>query len=168
VGAYTHNIPLSAEREKETEQTLKLMFDLDYVKPEEVPQIPRLEKTPKAILYSPLGDAAAVPDVALFAVKPSGAMLLQEAANRAGVGSGAPSLGRPTCMALPASLKHGTITSLGCIGNRVYTGLGEEEMYVVLRGKDLPAVLKALQTIGSANSALQDYAKGRREQLATQ
>jgi uncharacterized protein (DUF169 family) len=168
VGAYTHNIPLSPEREKETEQTLKFMFDLGYVKPEEVPQIPRLDKTPKAILYSPLGESAAVPDVVLFAVKPSGAMLLQEAVSRAGVASGAPTLGRPTCMALPASLKHGTITSLGCIGNRVYTGLGEDEMYLVLRGKDLPAVADALKTITGANTALQDYAKGRREQLATQ
>jgi uncharacterized protein (DUF169 family) len=92
---------------------------------------------------------------------------LQEAANRAGVSSGAPALGRPTCMALPASLEHGTITSLGCIGNRVYTGLGEDEMYVILRGKDLPAVVDALKTIGSANLALSDYAKGRREQLST-
>lgn len=167
VGAFTHNITLSAEREKETEQTLKLMFDLGYVKPEEVPQIPRLAKTPKAILYTPLGKAATIPDVVLFAVKPAGAMLLQEAANRAGVGSGAPALGRPTCMALPASLQHGAITSLGCIGNRVYTGLGEDELYVVLRGKDLAAVVEALKTIGSANMALHEYAKGRREQLST-
>jgi uncharacterized protein (DUF169 family) len=94
-------------------------------------------------------------------------MLLQEAANRAGVGAGAPALGRPTCMALPASLQHGTITSLGCIGNRVYTGLGEDEMYVVIRGKDLARVVDALQTIGSANVALQKYAEGRREQLST-
>lgn len=167
VGAYTHNITLSPEREKETEQTLKFMFDLGYVKPEEVPQIPRLPRTPKAILYTPLSESIAIPDVVLFAVKPAGAMLLQEAANRAGVSSGAPALGRPTCMALPASLQHGSILSLGCIGNRVYTGLGEDEMYVVLRGKDLPAVAEALKTIGSANTALFDYAKGRREQLST-
>jgi len=167
VGAYTHNITLSPEREKETEQTLKMMFDFGYVKPEEVPQIPQLAKAPKAILYAPLGESATVPDVVLFAVKPAGAMLLQEAAGRAGVGSGAPALGRPTCMALPASLQHGAITSLGCIGNRVYTGLSEDEMYVVLRGKDLAAVVEALSTIGSANTALHDYAKGRREQLST-
>jgi len=167
VGAYTHNIALSPEREKETEQTLKMMFDLGYVKQEEVPQIPRLAKGPKAIVYSPLGDARGDPDVVLFAVKPAGAMLLQEAANRAGVGAGAPALGRPTCMALPASLQHGTITSLGCIGNRVYTGLGEDEMYVVIRGKDLARVVDALQTIGSANVALQNYAEERREQLST-
>lgn len=168
VGAYTHNIPLSPPRQNETEQTLKMMFDLGYVKPEEVPQIPRLAQTPTAILYSPLGDCRAVPDVVLFALNPAGAMLLQEAANRANVGTGAPTLGRPTCMALPASLQHGAITSLGCIGNRVYTGLGEDEMYVVLRGKDLLAVVDALKTISSANLALQDYAKGRREQLSTQ
>src|SRR3974390_2361856 len=167
VGAYTHNIALSAEREKETEQTLKMMFDLGYVKPEEVPQIPRLAKTPKAILYSPLGETAAMPDAVLFACKPAGAMLLQEAANRAGVGTGAPALGRPTCMALPASLQHGTITSLGCIGNRVYTGLAEDEMYVVVRGKDLVAIAEALKTIESANAALLEYAKGRRKELAS-
>ena len=70
-------------------------------------------------------------------------------------------------MALPAALQHGSITSLGCIGNRVYTGLGQDEMYVVLRGKDLPSVPDALKTIENANAALQDYAKGRRERLST-
>ena len=168
VGAYTHNIPLSPDREKETEQTLKMMFDLGYVKPEEVPQIPRLGKTPKAILYAPLAESPVNPDVVLFAVKPSAAMLLQEAATRAGVGTGAPALGRPTCMALPASLQHGTIASLGCMGNRIYTGLGEDEMYIVLRASDLSRIAEELQVIGGANSALRDYARGRREQLSTQ
>jgi uncharacterized protein (DUF169 family) len=167
VGAYTHNIALSPEREKETEQTLKFMFDLGYVKPEEVPQIPRLAQTPVAIVYAPLGETPGAPSVVLFACKPSGAMLLSEAANRAGVASGTPGLGRPTCMALPASLQMGAILSLGCIGNRVYTGLGEDEMYFVLRGQDLPAVADALTTITSANSALQQYATGRRSELAS-
>ena len=168
VGAYTHNIPLSPERQQETAKTLRMMFELGYVKPEEVPQIPRLAKTPKAVVYSPLGDMPVEPDVVLFALKPSAAMLLQEAAGRAGVGTGLPALGRPTCMALPASMVHGTIASLGCIGNRIYTGLGEDEMYMVLRAKDLPAIAEALQVIGGANAALRDYARGRREQLSTQ
>jgi uncharacterized protein (DUF169 family) len=168
VGAYTHNIALSPEREQETAQTLKMMFDLGYVKPEEVPQIPRLSKAPAAIVYASLGDAPVTPDVVLFASKPAGAMLLKEAANRAGVESGVPALGRPTCMALPASLQHGAIVSLGCMGNRVYTGLGEDELYVVLRGKDVPAVAEALEVITNANTALNEYAKGRRGQLATQ
>ena len=167
VGAYTHNIALSPEREKETDQTLRMMFDLGYVKPEEVPKIPRLAKAPAAIVYAPLGETPVAPDVVLFACKPAGAMLLSEAANRAGVGSGAPALGRPTCMALPASMQMGAILSLGCMGNRVYTGLGEDEMYFVLRGADLAPVADALNVITSANAALHDYATGRRSQLAT-
>lgn len=167
VGAYTHNIALSPEREKETEQTLKMMFDLGYVKPKEVPRIPRLAKAPTAILYAPLGETPVTPDVVLFACKPAAAMLLNEAANRAGVASGTPALGRPTCMALPAAMEHGSILSLGCMGNRVYTGLGEDEMYVVLRGRDLAAVADALAVITSANAALNEYAKVRRAQLAT-
>ena len=167
VGAYTHNIALSPEREKETEQTLKMMFDLGYVKPEEMPQIPRLAKAPKAIVYSPLADAPVDPDVVLFALRPAAAMLLQEATGRAGVGAGAPSLGRPTCMALPASLQYGAIASLGCIGNRIYMGLDEDEMYVVLRGKDLASIAEALHVISGANGALRDYARGRREQLSS-
>jgi uncharacterized protein (DUF169 family) len=167
VGAYTHNIALSPEREKETEQTLKMMFDVGYVKPEEVPLIPRLPKAPAAVVYAPLGDGPVAPDVVLFACQPSAAMLLNEAANRAGVDSGTPALGRPTCMALPASLSRGAVLSLGCIGNRVYTGLEDGEMYFVLRGRDLPAVADALAVIVSANATLSDYAKGRRSQLAT-
>jgi uncharacterized protein (DUF169 family) len=166
VGAYTHNIPLSPAREKETDQTLKMMFELGYVKPEEVPQIPRLPKTPAAIAYAPLGDASFTPDAALFACRPAGAMLLNEAASRAGIGSGAPALGRPTCMALPATLRAGSILSLGCIGNRVYTGLGEDELYFVVRGKDLAALADALEVITGANKALQQYAQSRGAELA--
>ena len=168
VGAYTHNITLSPERDQETGLTLKMMFDLGYVKPAEVPQIPRLAKSPVTVVYSPLADAPVAPDVVLFACKPRSAMLLNEAANRAGVASGAPALGRPTCMALPASLQHGAIFSLGCIGNRVYTGLGEDEMYCVLRGKDLESVADALDVVISANATLSDYAIDRRHTLSTE
>jgi uncharacterized protein (DUF169 family) len=168
VGAHTHNIRLSAERSDETAQTLKMMFDLGYVTPEEVPQIPQLPKTPAAIVYAPLGETPVAPDVVLMACRPSAAMLLNEAAQRAGVTSGMPVLGRPTCMALPASLQLGAIGSLGCMGNRVYTDLAEDEMYFVLRGKDVAAVVEALRTITTANAALNEYARGRRQQLASQ
>jgi uncharacterized protein (DUF169 family) len=167
VGAYTHNIALSPEREQETGITLKMMFDLGYLKPEEVPQIPRLAKKPAVVVYSPLGEAPVAPDVVLFACQPRSAMLLNEAANRAGVAAGAPALGRPTCMALPASLQHGAIFSLGCVGNRVYTGLGEDQMYFVVRGQDLKAIADALEVVNSANAALSDYAIGQRRKLST-
>jgi uncharacterized protein (DUF169 family) len=69
-------------------------------------------------------------------------------------------------MALPASLQAGSILSLGCMGNRVYTGLGEDEMYFVVRGGDLAALVDSLSVISGANRALREYAEGRRGELA--
>ena len=59
-------------------------------------------------------------------------MRLQEAAARAGAASSLPLLGRPTCMALPAAMAHGSVMSAGCIGNRVYTDLGDDELYLMI------------------------------------
>src|SRR5665213_4002329 len=167
VGAYTLNIPLSPEREKETEQTLQLMFSVGYIRPEDVPGIPRLAKTPVATVFAPLGAAPVAPDVVLFACRPSAAMLLNEAAMRVGSGGALPPLGRPSCMAITAALAKGTVSSLGCAGNRVYTGLGEDELYVAIPGSDLEKVAAALEVIVAANQAIGDYARGRRTELST-
>lgn len=167
VGAYTHNIQLPPERIHETEATLGFMFSLGYVRPEEIPGIPKLAKEPAAVVFAPLGDTPVVPSVVLFACKMSPAMLLNEASTRAGASSSLPLLGRPSCMALPAALAQGTVSSLGCIGNRVYASLGGDEMYVVVPAGKLEAVSDALGVIASANNALQEYARVRQVELST-
>ena len=94
-------------------------------------------------------------------------MLLQEAALRAGAAAQTPLLGRPTCMALPVAMSSGAVMSTGCIGNRVYTDLAEDELYVVVPGKDLVRIARELDTIADANSKLFDYHRSRRLDLAT-
>ena len=93
VGAYTHNIPLSPEREKETEQTLKRMFDLGYVKPDEVPQIPKLAKTPGAILYAPLGETPVAPDVVFVCLQTGGGDAFERGDFAGGSGEGSSGAG---------------------------------------------------------------------------
>ena len=169
IGSYTHNIPLPDSRAKELDQTLALMTEIGYLKMEEVPGIPRLPRTPGAVIYAPLADTPVDPDVVLFSGPPGRVLLLQEAAARAGAGGQAPPLlGRPTCMALPAALAHGTVASVGCIGNRVYTDVGEDELYVVVPGRDLTRVAEAAETIAAANATLTEYHRGRRASLATE
>jgi uncharacterized protein (DUF169 family) len=168
IGSYTHNIALPAERARELEQTLGLMVGLGYLRMEEVPGIPRLPTTPGAVVYAPLGDIPVDPDVVLVAGRPGRVMLLQEAALRAGIASPTSLLGRPTCMALPASLVRGVIATTGCVGNRVYTDLGEDELYVVIPGKDVARVAAEAQTIADANVKLSEYHQGRRQAMATQ
>lgn len=167
VGSYTHHIPLPEDRAKELPSILGTMTSLGYLKMEEVPGIPVLPTTPKIIHYAPLGDTATDPDVVLFAIAPGKLMLLEEAAIRAGVASKLPLLARPTCMAIPAAMAHGMVTSAGCIGNRVYTRIGDDELYAAIPGGALELVAEELQTIASANQALEQHHRGRQSQLST-
>ena len=162
VGSYTHNIDLPPTRAAELPDILGLMTQLGYLKMEEVPGIPVLTKKPKTITYSPLGATAADPDVILVAAKPGKLMLLEEAALRAGVAAKLSLLARPTCMAIPAALAHGVVTSAGCIGNRVYTEIGEDELYAAIPARDLERVCDELRTIVSANIALEQHHRARK------
>ena len=99
---------------------------------------------------------------------PSSVMLLEEAAQRAGVAAQLPMLGRPTCMAIPAALAQGTVASAGCIGNRIYTGLSENELYVAVPGKDLERIAAEMDTILVANFKLADYHRERRRTLESE
>jgi uncharacterized protein (DUF169 family) len=167
IGSYTHNIAPPPARARELEETLGVMTQLGYVRMEEVPAIPRLAEPPGVVIYAPLGETPVEPDVVLVAGRPGRLMLLHEAAARAGVTAHASLMGRPTCMALPAALGGGIAMSLGCIGNRVYTGLEDDELYVVFNGRDVVRVVEALATIVQANATLADYHAQRRTTLTT-
>src|SRR5438094_2218556 len=150
IGSYTHSIPLPKERESELTDVLGFMARIGYVKMEEVPQIPRWSKTPAAIAYARLADAPLPPDVVIVAGNGRAAMLLTEASLAAGVSSGM-TLSRPTCAAVAAAYGRGTTLSVACIGNRLYTDLPDGEIYAMIRGADLQAVVDALANIVSAN-----------------
>jgi uncharacterized protein (DUF169 family) len=166
VGSYTHNIQLPAEREAELTNTLGLMVDVGYIRMEEVPGVPRLSKTPPVTIYAPLSQTPVDPDVVMVAGKPANLMLLHEAATHAAMNV-LPLFGRPTCMAIPAALSGGVASSLGCIGNRVYTGLSDDQFYTAVAGTHLNTIATALDTIVMANARLAEYHQGRRAALAT-
>lgn len=167
IGSYTHHIPLPDDRTQELDQVLGYMTSLGYVRTEEVPTIPRLPSTPGVIIYAPLADTPVDPDVVLFSGRPGRLMLLQEAALRAGVVSEVTMLHRPTCMALPAALAHGMVASTACIGNRVYTGIDEGDLYVAVRRTELSRVIAEADTVSSANAALLQYHRERRLTLTS-
>jgi uncharacterized protein (DUF169 family) len=166
IGGYTHST-LTPERLPELQQVLTLMSDIGYVKMEEIPGVFHMENSPAAIVYGPLGEIPVTPSVVLAWGRPGRVMMLSEAARRAGAMSSLPLLGRPTCMAIPAAIAHGAVTSSGCIGNRVYTDIGEDDIYVTLRGADLAKIAQEIDTIQSANATLKQYHQERRQRLST-
>ncbi len=52
-------------------------------------------------------------------------------------------------------------TSFGCIGNRVYTGLGDDEGYYAIPGAQVADVVGKLAVIAEANRQLEAFHKSR-------
>jgi uncharacterized protein (DUF169 family) len=165
MGSYTHKFPLPPERADELKRAFSQLTSSGYIHMEGISSIPRMKKAPKAIVYSPLGDTPTDPDLVIFVTRPMQAMVFQEAALRLGIGLQHSALGRPTCMSLPAALDRKMVTSAGCLGNRVYTGLGEDELYVIVPGKILGKIADSLNGIAEANAKITEYYRERRRSL---
>ena len=85
-------------------------------------------------------------------------MLLGEAIHASGVGCDTSLVGRPTCAAIPRVMSSGRPASnLGCIGNRVYTEMGDDELYFVIPGSQLDLIVEKLKLIVHANRELETF-----------
>ena len=165
IGAYTHGVNLPPTQAKELQGVLETMIELSYLRPEEVPGIPRRQGELGVVLYAPLATAPFEPEVVLMCGNAKQIMMLTEAAQAAGVGAEAPLMGRPTCAAIPTVLQtQRSAASLGCIGNRVYTEMADDELYFALPGGQLGRVVEKLAAIVNANRELEKY---HRAKLAT-
>ena len=166
IGCYTHNVELTEEQITELENTLGLMGELGYISMDEVPGIPKRGETFHHAVYSPLEDVVGIPDVVLVSGSPKQMMLLAEAATAAGIGTENGIMGRPTCAVIPAVMDSGqSASSLGCIGNRVYTALSDDDFYFAFPGKHTAAIIEKLEMIIHANSELEKYHQQRQEEI---
>ncbi len=162
VGAHTHGVELPPQVATELNGLVQTMVGMQYLTMADIPMIPRRQKTFHVAIYAPLTKATFAPDVVLVRGTVKQLMLLAEAAQSAGVAGGGATMGRPTCAVLPESLQSGqTATSFGCIGNRVYTGLGDDEGYYAIPGDKVRAVVQKLGIIIEANNQLEAFHKTR-------
>ena len=121
-------------------------------------EIPQVKRPFGVAVYAPLADATFAADVVLVCGNAKQMMLLAEAAHSAGLSGDASMVGRPTCATIPVVMQSGrTATNLGCIGNRVYNDLSDDDLYFVIAGPQVDAVVEKLATIISANDALKTY-----------
>jgi uncharacterized protein (DUF169 family) len=162
VGAHTHGIDLPAEVAKDLQGLIQTMIGLQYIKAEEISAIPHRRGRFGVAIYAPLAAAPCAPDVVLVRGTVRQLMLLAEAAQAAGVAGGGATLGRPTCAVLPEALQSGkTATSFGCIGNRVYTGAGDDEGYYAIPGSKVADIVDKLAIITEANRQLEAFHRAR-------
>ena len=166
VGAFTHGVELAPEKAQELQALVGTMIELKYLKSEEIPMIPHRTEPMQIAAYAPLATATFPPDVVVFRGNARQIMLLWEAAHAAGAFDGGAVMGRPACAMLPQALaSKGGVASVGCIGNRVYTGLGDDELYLGVPGTDVGTTLEQLGTILNANRELESFHRERKATL---
>ncbi|MDB4966983.1 MAG: hypothetical protein JWN44_2672 [Myxococcales bacterium] len=162
IGAHTHGVTLSPEESKQLEGLVGTMVGLEYIDMSEVPSIPTRKEPFGVAVYAPLDQAPLAADVVLVRGNARQLMLLAEAAQSAGVSDETPTMGRPTCAILPDAINRArTAASFGCIGNRVYTALSDNDAYFAIPGPALAAVEERLRVILHANNELEKFHRAR-------
>ena len=162
VGAHTHNVPLSDSEQQELMGVVETMVGLSYLKMQEVPQIPRRKTPLRVAVYAPLAAAPVPPDVVLVRGNARQLMLLAEAAQSVGAAGTGATMGRPTCAVLPEAINSArTAASFGCVGNRVYTGAGENDAYFAIPASQLAPVEASLAVLVRANEELEKFHRAR-------
>ena len=169
VGMYTHHMPITTKtQEANLNDSLKVFGDLGYVRPEDLPLVPVLNREAKNVVYSPLGSAPATPDVVLLFVNFAQGLIVSEAAQQV-EGSIAPALGRPACAVVPqaANTKLAAL-SLGCCGARAYLNVMTDDIALwAIPGDKLQAYVDRVEVLAKANVILTQFHGMRKQDIAS-
>src|SRR5262249_6248429 len=143
---------------------LAVFADLGYVRPEDIPLIPVLARRPSYVVYGPLAEAAAIPDVALLFVRADQTLVLSEASQSL-EGGLPPAMGRPACAVIPQAKNTGrTALSLGCCGARAYLDvLTDDVALYAVPGERLEAFAGRVAELAKANDVLTVFHRIRRK-----
>lgn len=152
IGAFVLGIPPAGELGTRLMATVSTMQRDGYLAAGEEAHIPRNTTPPRYVAYGPLGTLPVPPTNVLLFVTPRSAMLAMETA-----GGAVPVNGRPMCSVVP-TLNHGApvAVSIGCIGSRLYTQMGDDRMVVGIRGDYLEEFVRRLATIATANEHVEE------------
>ena len=158
---------LTAAKAGELQSLVGTMIELQYLRGDEVAGIPHRDRPMQVAAYAPIAEANFAADVVIFRGNVRQTMLLSEAARAAGAFEDGTAMGRPACAMLPHALAAASsLASVGCIGNRVYTDLGDDEMYLAVPATLVGPLLEKLETIVTANVELEKFHQERKAALA--
>jgi uncharacterized protein (DUF169 family) len=166
IGVYTHNLEMTPAVASELGVALKVFNDLSYVRAEDVPMIPVLTSRPKHVIYGPLAQTPADPDVVLLFVRPDQTLIVSEASQQL-EGNLPPAMGRPACAIIPQAINSGrSALSLGCCGARAYLDiLSENVALYAIPGQSIAAFTERVVALSKANAVLTRFHQIRRRDV---
>jgi uncharacterized protein (DUF169 family) len=146
------------------------MTKCGYISGEEPAKIPVNKAQSEGIVYGPLAQFPIEPDAVLLWLKPAQAMIWSEASGGADWACGKPTavFGRPACAAIPAAMGGAQpAMSLGCMGMRTFTEIGDDRMLAVIPGERLQAFAEALTQSRTVNDTMREFYEGRKRACPT-
>lgn len=150
IGSFTHGFVEPSQVSLDSCADINLMVQADYLALSDFGGVPRMTKPTKYVAYAPLKATNFEPDVVLLVANAEQTMLVSEAAGPT------KTMGKPTCSAIPYAYKeHGVAISLGCITNRVRTGLKPSELVVTIPRSELDKFVANLRKTVKSNNAVQ-------------
>jgi uncharacterized protein (DUF169 family) len=167
IGVYTHNLVDAPETQQhELETTLKTMIGIDYIREPEVKEIPVVNRQSKYVVYGPLSEFQANPDVVILFAHAQQGLILSEAAERVDDNT-PPAMGRPACAVIPQVMNQGKAAmSLGCCGARAYLeALSDNIALWALPGENLANYAEQIETLAKANNVLTRFHQQRRQDV---
>jgi uncharacterized protein (DUF169 family) len=166
IGMYTHHLEDGPGVMTDLQDALKVFGDLGYVRPEDMPFIPVLERVAKVVVYGPLASIPVKPDVVLLFVKADQTLILSEASQQLENGL-PPAMGRPACGVIPQAINTGrTALSLGCCGARAYLDvLTPDVALYAIPGSKLEGFTERVAALAQANAVLTQFHTLRRRDV---
>lgn len=115
--------------------------------------LPRVAETPSAIVYGPLAEATAMPDVVLLRIDGRALMTLHGALPELRIE------GRPQCHIVAIAKEAGEVAaSVGCALSRARTGMKASEMTCAIPGPRLGEVIARLEATSTLDRQMARYA----------
>jgi uncharacterized protein (DUF169 family) len=146
IGSFTHGFLAPKDVSLDACVDINLFNQTGYFPASEFGGVPRMSKAPNYVAYGPLDRIDFEPDVVLMVCNPQQAMLVGEASKSTRL------MGAPTCAAIPMAYNdHQIGVSLGCITNRIRTGIKPSELVVSIPKSELRDFTESLRKRVEAN-----------------
>jgi uncharacterized protein (DUF169 family) len=147
IGSFTHGFVKPNEVSLDGCADINLMVGAEYLSLNDFGGVARMQEASKYVTYGPLKSTNHEPDVVLMVCNAEQAMLVGEAAGSY------KTMGLPTCQGIPHAYNTNEVAvSLGCITNRVRTGMKPDEMVVTVPKKNLASFVQSLRARVAANN----------------
>ena len=160
VGSLTHgliDLPTAAQR-----ADVAALVESGWVGPEAFPTIPVVADSPAAIVYGPLAEAAAAPDVVLVRTHPLGLMTITDAVPDTLIE------GKPQCHVIAVAKEQDRVAaSVGCALSRARTGMPATELACALPGSRLDELVDAIERAAAIDANVARYAGDDAARFAT-